>query len=75
MPRAEATLGGGYPVAAAPAVRADDDRLRVGLVDVEAACLAEPPRARLSEAWRGHEDGRSRLAPTASNSCRSLTVA
>src|SRR5262249_46777119 len=59
----EATLGGRCPVAAAPAVRADDDRLGVGLVDVQAAGLAEPPRARLPEARRGHEDGRSRPVP------------
>ena len=32
-------------------------------MDVHAARLAEPPRTRLTETWRGHEDRRSGFVP------------
>ena len=57
----ERTAGGERPVVALPDVREDRERAVVDLVDVQAARLAEPARARLSEAGGDRDDDRSRV--------------
>src|SRR4029077_8451814 len=47
----------GLPIAARPVERADDDRVRLGLVQVTPARLAEPPGPRLPEPGRDRDDG------------------
>ena len=51
------------PVVAAPGVGERRQRRLAGLVDVQAARLAEPVRARLPEAGRDRDDRRPRVAP------------